>query len=103
VECFQGALDAGGETVQLTEDLVEEGWGVGEEFRDGSVHGLVVEVLHLEEAELHVDEMVGKRVFGRGEGLELLGEVGDDFEGEVVVVDEVFEIAEAVEAMLESV
>ena len=30
MECFDGALDAGGETVQLAEDLIEEGgWVIG--------------------------------------------------------------------------
>jgi len=101
VECFDGALDAAREMVQLAEDLIEEGGWVGEEVGTVGVQGLVIEVLHLQEAELHVDELLGEGVFGRSDRLELLGEVGCDFEGEVVVVDEVFKVAEAVEAVLE--
>ena len=103
VDCFESALDASGETVEFPHDLSHEGDRGFEDVFDAEAHGLVEEEFHLEEAELLVNELVDKDVFGGGDWLELIEEVGDDAESEVVVVDEAVEVFEAVEAMLERV
>ena len=91
---FNRALDAGRETVQLTHDVRKEGdWGFEDVF-DAEAHGLVEEEFHLEEAELLVDELVDEADFGWSDGFELFEIVGDDRQGDVVVVDEAIEVCE---------
>ena len=77
-EDFHGALDAGGETVQFAEDSWEEAGRFIEDVFDAEAHGLAVEVFHLEEADLHVDELVDEGHLARGDGVELFDEVGSD-------------------------
>ena len=103
VDRFESALDAGGETIKFPHDLSHEGDRGFEDVFDAEAHGLVEEEFHLKEAELLVNELVDKDVFGGGDWLELIEEVGDNAESEVVVVDEAVEVFEAVEAMLERV
>lgn len=57
----------------------------------------------MEEADLHVDELVDEGHLARGDGVELFDEVGSDGEGDVVVGDEVVEVLHGVEAVLQGV
>ena len=77
-EDFHGALDAGWKTVELAEDGREEVGRFIEDVFDAEAHGLAVEVFHLEEADLHVDELVDEGHLARGDGVELFDEVGSD-------------------------
>jgi len=102
-EEFEGAGHAGGETVQLAQDGVEErDWGC-EDIGDSEAHGLVEEVFHLEEAELLVDELVDEGDLGGCDWVELFEVVGDDGEGDVVIVEEAIKVFEAEEAVFEGV
>ena len=102
-EDFDGALDADGEAIELAHEGGDEGQGFGEDVIDAEAHGFAVEVLDLEEADLHLDELVDEGDLGGGDGVELFDVVGDDGEGDVVVGDEVVEVADGVEAVLERV
>ena len=101
--CFDESLDFGGETVQLSHDGGEEVYGFREDVFNAEAHGFAVEEFHLQEADLHVDELVNESHFGWCDGVELFDEVGSDSEGLVVVCDEVIEILHGVEAVLERV
>ncbi len=57
-DCFDGALDTGGETVELTHDVGEEGDWSFEDVFDTEAHDLVEEEFQMQEAELPVDEQV---------------------------------------------
>ena len=74
---FDRALDAGGETVELTHDVGEEGDGSFEDVFDAEAHGLVEEEFHLQEAELLVDELVNEADFGWSDWFELIEVVGE--------------------------
>jgi len=103
VECLDGALDAGGEVVELAQELGQYG---GCFFQDGvgaRLHGLAVESFYLEEAELEVEDLLSEQVLRGGDGAELLEQVAEQFAGDIFVFDEVLEAGEAVEAVLESV
>ena len=64
---------------------------------------LVEDVLHLDEAELEVDELLDEHVLGGGDGLVFLEEVVDGCGCEVGVAAEVVVVAHGVEAVLEGV
>lgn len=67
MECLDGALDAGGEVVQLAQELVQYG---GRVFQDGvgaGLHGFAVESLDLEEAELEVEDLLSEEVLRGGD------------------------------------
>jgi len=102
-EEFGGAFDAEGEAIEFLDDGVEEGGGGGEDFGDVGFHGVEVEAFHLEEAELVVDELVEEGDLGGGDGFELGEEVLDDFEGDLVIVDEGIEIGEGEDAVFEGI
>ena len=94
VDRFESALDAGGEKVEFPHDLGHKGDRGFENVLDAETHGLIEEELHLQEAELLVDELVEEADFGWGDGFELIEVVGDDRQGDVVVVDEAIEVGE---------
>ena len=71
-DCFDGTLDAGGETVQFSHDVGEEGDWSCEDVFDAEAHGLVEEEFHLQEAELLVDELVDENDLGWSDWLELI-------------------------------
>ena len=91
---FYRALDPGGETVQFSHDVREEGdWGF-EDVVNADAHGLVEEEFHLQEAKLLMDELVDENDLGWSDWLELIEQVGDDRQGDVVIVDEAIEVGE---------
>ena len=73
--CSAGRSDDGG----------EEGDWFGEDVFDAEAHGLAVEEFHLQEADLHVDELVDEGYLAGCDRVELFDVVGGDGEGEVVV------------------
>ena len=100
---FDCALDPGGETVQLAHDVGEESDWSFENVFDAEAHSLIEEELHLQEAELLVDELVDECDFGWGDWFELIEVVGNYRQGDVVVVDEAIEVGEGIEAVLQGV
>ncbi len=60
-----GALDFGGEPVQLPHDGGEEVDWFGEDIFDSEAHGFALGEFHLQEADLHVDELVDQCHFFR--------------------------------------
>jgi len=90
-EEFDGALDFGGEPVELAEDGREKGDRFGDDVFDAEAHGFAVEEFHLEEAELHVDELMDERDLCRCDWVELFDEVSGDGEGVVMIGNEAIE------------
>ncbi len=74
---FDGTLDAGGETVELTHDLGHEGNRSFEDVFDAEAHGLDEEEFHLEEAQLLVDELVDEADVGWCDRRELIEVVSE--------------------------
>ena len=71
-----------------------EGDGSFEDVFDAEAHGLVEEEFHLKESQLLVNELVDEADLGWGDGFELIEVVGDDRQGDVVIVDEAIEVGE---------
>ena len=91
---FDGALDAGGQAIEFTHDVGEEGDRSFEDVIDADTHGLVEEEFHLEESQLLVDELMDESDLGRSDWFELIEQVCDDRQGDVVIVDEAIEVGE---------
>jgi len=68
-EDFYEALDFGGEAVDLSHEGGGEVDWFGEDVFDAEAHGFAVEESHLQEADLHVDELVDEGDLGGCDGL----------------------------------
>lgn len=98
-----GAIDLVGEPFQFTEDERKQGRGVRHNRPVFCVHCNIQQVFHLQEAELEVDEVVDEDVFDGSDRFILLQQIIDDGQTEIGVVNVVFEVGEAEEAMFERV
>ncbi len=76
---------------------------LGEDVFDTGAHGFAVEELHLQEADLHMDQLMDQGHLGGCDGVELFDEVCGDGEGLIVVGDEVIEVSQGIEAVFEGV
>ena len=100
---LDGLVHAVGNAVEFVHDEGEQGGWFVEKIFDTEGHRLTVEELDLEEAQFELDDLLDEDVLVGGDRQELFRAILHDREGDVVIVNEVLEVLEAVEAMLERV